>query len=125
MRFIHFVLAIALIPLFALAQDVISAPPTGAELTALLESILSLKGAGTLVIASVGIQAGMLVARLSLQGKNHKHLIPVLLGLSLAAAVVEGLIAGRGVGAIVLSAAFMAAIQNFGFSVYKQYFQKA
>jgi hypothetical protein len=124
MRFIHFLIGLFLIPLFAIAQEVIAVPPTGDELVQLLQSILSLKGAGTLAIATVGIQAGMLVARLALQGKNHKHLVPVLLLLSLGAAVVQGLISGLGVPAILMSAAFMAALQNFGFTIYKQYIQK-
>jgi hypothetical protein len=114
-----------LIPLFAFAQDLVTSPPTGEDLNALLQSILSLKGAGSLLIASVAIQAGMLVARFSLQGKNHKHLIPILLLLSLGVAVVEGLIAGRDWTSIIFSSVFLAGLQNFGFSVYNQYFKKA
>lgn len=124
--FIFFTFCLVLV---AMAQvdpsPIISAPPTSNDLVEFLKHASSLHGAGALAISAAVIQGLMLAAREWLTGDKGKYLMVVLMGLSLVAAVINGLISGLSIGTVFVSAGVLTLLQTFGFQVYSQFIKKA
>lgn len=100
----------------------VAAPVTQSEFLIWFESAFSARGAGALAISSVIIQGAMLAVRQWVVKGSHKLL--ALSGLSLALAVVNGLVEGYALGVILVSGAVLYGIQNTLHQIYLQFFVK-
>lgn len=100
--------------------------PSTAEIAALVNGILSLKGAGTLAIVAFVIQVLMLLLKSGLGKIAGKFQLLSVLLLSVVGGIVQSMIAGNlSFKAAALSASALAAYQVLGNQIIKQFLKKA
>jgi hypothetical protein len=108
--------------LVALAQTAPAAPvpPSGDELSAFLSSLLSLKGAGAMVIVGTVVQGLLLFFRSSLAKFAGIYQLFIVSGLTLVGMVIMDLATGKGFVAILSDTSLLAAVQVFIHQIYNQ-----
>lgn len=108
----------------ALAQEAV-VPPSGEEVKALFEALGGLKGLGALGIVALVVQAVMLVLRSAIGGLLGKFRLVIVYGLSIVGGVLALHLSGVGIGAALLHANTLAALQVFANQIYRQFLVKA
>lgn len=98
--------------------------PVGDLLPAVLQFIGGLKGASALAITAGVIQLALLVFKTSLTNFAGKYKLLIVLGLSVAGALVGAMAGGMSVGAALVSGSVIAAAQVFIHQIVKQFFTK-
>lgn len=109
----------------AFAQTGVIVPPTNDEMGALLAALGGLKGASAVAIAVVVVQGLMLLLRTSLGEMAGKWRLLIVYLLSIVSVVLALKVSGVDLGAALVHANTLAALQVFLNQVFKQFFQKA
>lgn len=120
---IKILMSVAWVPVLVWAQDIV--PPTGAEISALLESIGGLKGAGTLAVVAFVVQAAMLALKSSLGGALGKYRLLAVVALTLIGGVVGLMAGGLHLGAALVHSSSLAAGQVLLHQIFVQFIKKS
>lgn len=113
-----------LLPVLGVAQDVIQ-PPTLQDLQTLLQSLGGLKGMSALAIVVLVVQGVMLLLRTQAGELLGKYRLLVLYAGSMILAPIVLIASGASVGAALVHANTLAALQVFANQIFKQFITKS
>ena len=122
--FLSFVVMLFLIPMFALAQEVIT-PPSVADWNAFLTSLGGVKTLGTLGVVGVVVQGLMLLLKTKIGDMAGKYQLLSVLLLTLISGMVALKTQGADWASVLTHSTTLAALQVFLHQLYNQFITKA